>query len=294
MPWVQLRFVTDEKTAEPLSDALLDVGASAVTFEDAADQPIFEPPPGALPLWRDVTVVALFEAETVADAVLANLALQLAPLPVPASTCQIVEDQDWERAWLADFRPMQFGSRLWVVPTAYEPPDPNGINISLDPGLAFGTGTHATTALCLEWMDRRIHAGATVVDFGCGSGILAIAAAKLGAARVWAVDIDPQALQATAANAAANSVSELLSLHLADNFSAPLVDVLVANILANPLIELSDYFAKLIRPGGLIALSGILADQADSVVNVYLRDFDLNSSEFKDGWAIVSGERKRV
>lgn len=292
MPWIQLRFATDEKNAEPLSDGLLDLGASAVTFEDAADQPIFEPPPGALPLWRDVTVVALFEEHADVDAVLEELSAQLSPQPVPACTRQIIEDQDWERAWLVDFKPMQFGTRLWVVPTAFTPPDPAAINISLDPGLAFGTGTHATTALCLEWLDGHLQSGVTVLDFGCGSGILAIAAAKLGAEKVWAVDIDPQALQATEVNARANDVADALSLHLPADFSAPAVDVLVANILANPLIELSARFAGLIRPGGLIALSGILAEQAESVRHAYEENFDLAPSVLKDGWVMISGLRK--
>jgi len=292
MPWIQLRFATDEKNADRLSDALLDLGASAVTFEDAADQPLFEPPPGALPMWREVTVVALFEEGTDVDSVLADLSAAVAPFPVPACERQVLEDQDWERVWLTDFKPMQFGPRLWVVPTAYTPPDPNAVNILLDPGLAFGTGTHATTALCLGWLDANLDPAATVLDFGCGSGILAIAAAKLGAAKVWAVDIDPQAILATESNARANAVFDALSLHLPADFASPVVDVLVANILANPLVELSSKFAELVRPGGLIALSGILAEQADTVADAYRAEFDLAPNVIKDGWVLISGRRR--
>ncbi|MDH4273921.1 MAG: 50S ribosomal protein L11 methyltransferase [Gammaproteobacteria bacterium] len=269
MSWWQIHYATDAQHADALSDHLNELGAVSVTYADDADQPLFEPPPGATPLWRAVKVTGLFEVQTDIDAVAAAVAARSGHLPVAEGGITRLEDQDWTRAWLQYFKPMQFGARLWVVPTAYEPPDPAAVNIRLDPGLAFGTGTHATTALCLQWLGGHPLVGLDVIDFGCGSGILAVGAALLGARQVWAVDIDPQALVATRDNAQLNGVSTSIHTGLAKALNAPPVDIVVANILALPLCELAADLAMRVKPGGWIVLSGLLKDQFEQVSAAY-------------------------
>ena len=292
MPWSQLTFRTDPEHAEPLEDLLLGLGASAVTLKDAADQPLYEPDPGTTPLWRQTLVTALFPGDTDLAAIEQALADARQHQPVPAWQHHVVEDQDWERAWMDDFKPMRFGKRLWIVPSWHQPPDPEAVNLLLDPGLAFGTGTHPTTALCLEWLDASDLAGKQVVDYGCGSGILAIAAARLGANRVLATDIDPQALQATRDNAERNDVATHIEVCLPDRLPACQADIVLANILAGPLEALAPRLAGLVRPGGSAVLSGLLAEQAEPLRQIYARHFFMQPANVLDGWARLSGTRK--
>ncbi|MBL4570963.1 MAG: 50S ribosomal protein L11 methyltransferase [Alcanivorax sp.] len=293
MAWLQLHLATTEAHADAFQSALEDMGACAVTLTDGADQPVFEPPPGARPLWQNTVVSALFDADR--DPALILAALQQQGLDAQAHHHEMLDDQVWERAWMDDFAPMRFGERLWIVPSWSESPDPQAVNLKLDPGLAFGTGTHETTALCLEWLDRADLQGKTVLDFGCGSGVLAIAALLLGAGNATGTDIDPQALTASEDNARNNGVADGLSLYLPENLPAQYCcDVLVANILAGPLVELADQLAGYCRPGGTLALSGILAEQAESVRAAYTPWFDLNPTTQQGDWVRIDGVRRKT
>ncbi|MGH8399376.1 MAG: 50S ribosomal protein L11 methyltransferase, partial [Gammaproteobacteria bacterium] len=271
MPWLQLELTLNAAETECVETALLNAGALAVTFTDATDEPLYQTDLAQPRLWSDTRVTSLFPASTDPDALRAVLLAALSTLPVHQFTT--LEDREWSREWLKEFNPKRFGQRLWIVPSAHEPPDPKAVNVLLDPGLAFGTGTHATTALCLEWLDGAELMGKTVIDYGCGSGILAIAAARLGAKSVRAVDLDPQALVATRENAARNRVTSTLQISLPDTLSTAPADVLLANILAVPLIELAPRFAALLKSGGELVLSGILDSQRDEIHNVYARWF---------------------
>ncbi len=291
MAWLQLHLATTEQHADAFQAALENLGACAVSLTDGADQPVFEPPPGTRPLWQNTVVTALFDPEHDPD--LIKAALELQGLSADAMHHEVLEDQAWERAWMDDFAPMRFGERLWIVPSWTEAPDTKGINLKLDPGLAFGTGTHETTALCLEWLDGNNLTDQTVLDFGCGSGVLAIAALLLGAREAVGTDIDPQALIASEDNAGNNGVAERLSLYLPEEMPQPFhCDVLVANILAGPLVELSALLAGYCRPGSKLALSGILAEQAESVREAYAPWFDLNPTSQKGDWVRIDGIRK--
>ncbi|MEJ2180588.1 MAG: 50S ribosomal protein L11 methyltransferase [Gammaproteobacteria bacterium] len=202
MPWIQISFDCSKDLSTIISEALSDVGAASVTLQDAADQPLLEPGVGETPLWEQVIVTGLFDAATDIDSLASQIQIAIAPEKLPQWRASSVEDKAWEREWMKHFHPMRFGRRTWICPSWQSPPQPDAVNILLDPGLAFGTGTHPTTALCLEWLDQHIQGGEKVIDFGCGSGILGIGALKLGAREVWAVDNDPQALVATRDNAA--------------------------------------------------------------------------------------------
>lgn len=293
MAWLQLHLATTEAHADAFQSALEDMGACAVTLTDGADQPVFEPPPGARPLWQNTVVSALFDADR--DPALILAALQQLGLEAKAHHHETLDDQVWERTWMDDFAPMRFGERLWIVPSWSEAPDPQAVNLKLDPGLAFGTGTHETTALCLEWLDRADLQGKAVLDFGCGSGVLAIAALLLGAGNATGTDIDPQALTASEDNARNNGVADGLSLYLPENLPAEYrCDVLVANILAGPLVELANQLAGYCRPGGTLALSGILAEQAESVRAAYTPWFDLNPTTQQGDWVRIDGVRRKT
>ncbi len=294
MPWLQITVETKETESERIAAALHEAGAAAVTLQDAADQPLFQLQPGETPLWAETHVIGLFEEGADAEAILAQLQDPDAGSAPLRSRVTTLPDQDWERAWMDQFHPMRFGERLWVVPHWHTPPDPDAVNIMLDPGLAFGTGTHPTTALCLEWLDGEALREKTVIDFGCGSGILAIAAAKLGAARVWAVDHDPQALQATRDNARANGVADIISTCTAEDLPAPQADVLLANILAAPIISLAPHFAALLHPGGRVLLSGILAAQADEVLEKYRTWFTMAPVAVREEWIRAHGRRNNT
>jgi ribosomal protein L11 methyltransferase len=292
MPWLQLRLAITPEQAEIYEDALLGVGAVSVTFMDAEDQPIFEPDLGTTPLWSHTHLLALFEADTDEANLLAHLEL-LTGGTLPEHQLERIEDQDWERSWMDNFQPMRFGRRLWIVPSWHAAPEPEAVNLLLDPGLAFGTGTHPTTALCLEWLDGQDLGGQHVLDFGCGSGILAIAALLLGAQRAVGTDIDPQALEASRDNAARNGIAaERLPLYLPADLPTEAADVLVANILAGPLVSLAPQLAGLVKPGGRLALSGILAEQAAEVRAAYSDAFILDPTAEKDGWVRISGVRR--
>lgn len=294
MPWLQLRLAITPEQAEPMEDLLLGLGAVSVTFMDAEDQPIFEPDLGTTPLWQHTHLLALFEADTERQPLL-DLLQQLWQQPLPEYQFEDIADQDWERSWMDNFQPMRFGRRLWIVPSWHEAPDSQAVNLLLDPGLAFGTGTHPTTALCLEWLDGQDVRGLNAIDFGCGSGILAIAALLLGAERVTGTDIDPQALEASRDNAQRNGIAdERFPLYLPEAMPAEPADLLLANILAGPLVSLAPQLSSLVRPGGRIALSGILAEQTEEILAAYRDAFELDPVAEKDGWIRVTGVRRGV
>ncbi len=288
MSWLQVSIRSTATETPRIESLLEELGAVSVTLLDAEDEPVLEPDIGTTPLWSDTLVVALFPVDTTTE--LLHEQLAAAGVAVERLVFEELADRDWEREWMAHFQPTRFGQRLWIVPSWAAAPEPDAINLLLDPGLAFGTGTHPTTALCLTWLDRQHLAGLTVLDFGCGSGILAIAALLLGAARALATDIDPQALEATAANGSRNDVRHLHCLAPADLPSDP-VDIVIANILANPLLSLAADLAARVRPGGRIALSGILAEQAASVTTAYAQWFAMDEPENRDGWVLLSGVR---
>lgn len=290
MPWLQLSFDAVDRDPEQLSALLMEFGAVAVSLLDGAGQPIYEPPPGATPLWSNTRITGLFEFDADLDTVERRLCATLRCASLPGRARTTVADQDWARVWMADFHPMRFGQRLWICPSTAAPPEPDAVNIMLDPGLAFGTGTHPTTALCLEWLDAHPPTALTVVDYGCGSGVLAIAAAKLGAVRVHAVDIDPQALLATRQNAAANAVAAQVDVCLANELAS--CDLILANILAGPLQNLAAQFAALLRPGGQVVLAGLLESQADELLAAYAPWFEFSGTAVRDGWTRLAGRRK--
>lgn len=301
MAWQLLEMVAGAESAEKLAEALLAAGALSVSIEDAeagtlTERPLFgEPefaPEGAplVPLWSQNRVVALLGADA-EPARLAEEAARAAGLALPPRFAVAwQEDEDWVRKTQAQFDPIRVSPRLWIVPSWHTPPDPGALNIRLDPGLAFGTGSHPTTRLCLEWLDEALAPGATLLDYGCGSGILAIAAARLGAHDVTAVDIDPQALAAAEANARANEVS--IAFALPEELGAAQYDVVVANILSNPLKVLAPGLASRVRPGGHIVLSGILASQTEEIEALYGRWFDMEVPRLADGWALLFGRRR--
>jgi ribosomal protein L11 methyltransferase len=312
MPWLQLTLIIDRDHAEQAESALEEAGALSVTLDDAADEPqasdaepvaggVWEPAPNAQPLWQRVRITGLFDDDAAgliaARAAADSLGTQALAPPVIST----LDDRAWERVWLETFRPTRFGRRLWVCPRGERPdgadaPDWRGIVLDLDPGLAFGTGHHPTTALCLTWLDGLPLAGARVLDYGCGSGILAIAALKLGAAAAIAVDHDPQALQATRENALDNAVAERLSVYHPDQLPAQLADqpanVVVANILAGPLVALAPRLAALAAPGAALGLSGILAHQADTVAPAYAPHFCMAPVQTRAEWALLTGRRR--
>ena len=291
MAWIQIRLNSTNECAEAISDFLEELGSVSVTFMDSQDTPIFEPLPGETRLWGNTDVIALFDAETDMNPILT--ALQESQLLEQGFAYKIeqIEDKDWEREWMDNFHPMKFGKRLWICPTWREIPEPDAVNVMLDPGLAFGTGTHPTTALCLEWLDSLDLEGKTVIDLGCGSGILAIAALKLGAKSAVGIDIDPQAILASRNNAEANGVADRLQLFLSDDKPADLkADVVVANILAGPLKELYPVISQLPKAQGDLGLSGILATQAQSVCDAYAQTFELDPVVEREEWCRITGK----
>ncbi|MBR9727514.1 50S ribosomal protein L11 methyltransferase [Shewanella intestini] len=293
MPWIQLRIVTDGPHADALSDQLMEEGSVSITFEDEKDTPIYEPKLGETPLWNSTIVIALFEAEHDLAPVVERL--KLLPYLGESINYKIeqVEDKDWVREWMDSFHPIQFGERLWICPSWRDIPNPEAVNVILDPGLAFGTGTHPTTALCLEWLDSLDLSDKEVIDFGCGSGILAIAAIKLGAKKVTGVDIDYQAIDASKANAERNGVADQLALYLPENQPQHLqADILVANILAGPLKELAPLIAEKVKTGGQLALSGLLHEQAQEVAEFYSQWFEMEPVSHKEDWSRLNGVRK--
>lgn len=292
MPWLQVRLAIQPEQAEHWEDTLLELGAVSVTFMDGEDQPIYEPDLGTTPLWSHTHLLALFEDDVDAHALEQHLKL-IGGDTTPELEIERIEDQDWERSWMDNFHPMRFGQRLWIVPSWHAAPEPDAVNLLLDPGLAFGTGTHPTTALCLEWLDGQPLDGCNVLDFGCGSGILAIAAKLLGAKQLTCTDIDIQALEATRDNSNRNGIAaEDMLVYLPEDMPQQQFDVVLANILAGPLVTLAPQLIEHTRSGGRIALSGILAEQAQEVRDAYSDAFELDPTAEKDGWVCISGVRR--
>lgn len=295
MPWIQIKLNATNENAESISDMLMEeTGALSVTFLDAQDTPVFEPLPGETRLWGDTDILALYDANIDTNRIIEQIKFsQMLPADF-AYKIEQIEDKDWEREWMDNFHPMKFGQRLWVCPSWREIPEPDAVNVLLDPGLAFGTGTHPTTALCLEWLDGLDLTNKTVIDFGCGSGILAIAAIKLGAKKVIGIDIDPQAIIASKDNAGRNGVADQLELYLPQNQPEDLkADVVVANILAGPLRELSPVIKGLLKDNGLLAMSGILETQAEDVANYYRDEFTVDPIVEQNEWCRISGVKNR-
>ena len=264
---------------------------------DGADEPVFEPIKGTTPLWQDTRVMGLFEADTNGDVLLQHLSSgwqeAFPHITFPSHKLEILEDKDWERQWMDRFEPIQFGEHLWVCPSWKPVPDPSAANLMLDPGLAFGTGSHPTTALCLQWIAEQNWQTKTVIDYGCGSGILAIGAILMGAEYVVGVDNDTQALTATIDNAQRNGIAaEKIPVFLPENTPSEAVDVMLANILAGPLIDMASRLAELTKTGGLIALSGILEHQASAVIDAYEPWFDMHSVVSKEDWVRIDGTKR--
>ncbi|MBJ7550652.1 50S ribosomal protein L11 methyltransferase [Marinomonas ostreistagni] len=294
MPWLQIRVHTTPDHVPAFEDAMLDCGALVVTFEDVHDDPVYEPDLNTTPLWKHTRVTGLFEADADLEQirhVVEHKAEQLGQPNIDLKI-EILEDKDWIREWMDSYHPIQFGKRLWVCPSWREVPDEHAVNLILDPGLAFGTGTHPTTALCLEWLDSIDCQDKSIIDYGCGSGILGIAGLLLGAKSMVGIDIDPQAVEATQANAERNNIKP-------DHYEVKLppyegdlqADIVVANILAGPLAELSDTISKLVKQGGMLALSGILESQAHSVVEAYKPWFKIESIVEKEEWVRIVAKK---
>ena len=291
MPFQQLVIELDGADIARAEEACARLGALAVSLADAGDEPLLEPAPGETPLWRSVRLLALFAETADASVAAATLAVVLG-LPPGRVGIERVEDRAWEREWLRDFRPMRFGRRLWICPTGQRPSGPAAVVLELDPGLAFGTGTHATTALCLEWLDGHIRCGERLLDYGCGSGILALAALMLGAAAATAYDFDPQALLATRENAAKNGLTGKVAVVDRPERIAGEFDVVLANILAGPLIELAPRLATRAHAGGEIVLAGMLESQAREVAQAYRPWFDIGPAAEREGWSLLAGRRR--
>lgn len=286
--WIQCIIPCMTSELEFIELALENIGAASVTYRDAEDQPILEPAPGETPLWEKLEVVGLFK-DVEAGAIKQALA-PLLPQLMNKIYFEKLEDRVWETAWEDHFKPMSFGKRLWICPSSEEPPVKDAVNIILDPGLAFGTGTHPTTAMCLRWLDKIIQGQEIVIDYGCGSGILSLAAIKLGAKLVYAIDNDPQALLATRENAERNNIDPAKIICLSpEAFTAIKADVLVANILANPLMSLAKKFAGYLKEKGKIALSGILYAQHEEVIAAYKPWFHIEGEEIEEDWVSLSG-----
>ncbi|MGQ3887989.1 50S ribosomal protein L11 methyltransferase [Legionella sp. CNM-1927-20] len=283
--WYQLEIeVCRPDEVDNLSDILETSGALSITLSDKNDDPVLEPLPGATPLWPEVTIKALFLYEEIAQELAYNLSKLYTHLQINIST---LPDQDWERAWMDDFKPQCFGERLWVCPSWIDPPKPMAINLILDPGLAFGTGTHPTTQLCLTWLAKADLSHKVIIDYGCGSGILALAALKLGVQLAHAVDIDPQALQATQSNAKVNQINEQQLIITTPDKLTDKADLLIANILLTPLLQLKAKFKQLLNKQGILVVSGILNDQAATLIEAYKNDFVHQQTDNLADWSLL-------
>lgn len=303
MGWLNVSFPCRAASSEALCDALLDAGALSAAIEDAdrgtaAETPQFgEPGMDLSPQWENSRVIALFADDAPVAHMVENAFAALADTPhayrvIPTYAVEMVAEENWVEKTQAQFAPIAISPRLWIVPSWHEAPDPQAVNLVLDPGMAFGTGSHPTTHLCLNWLEATLQGGESLLDYGCGSGILALAAAKFGARNVWGVDIDPQALIAARANAESNGVE--LVLH---DSNTPLTeqqqfDVVVANILANPLRVLAPMLCRHVRAGGKLALSGLLAEQAEEIAAIYEPWIQLSVFATLDGWVCLSGQKR--
>ena len=290
--WIQIKLRTTNQSADTIAELLEQLGALAVSYTDAEDSPILEPKPGERRLWPNTEVTGLLEQGTDPKPILAVLKQLLGDhIPMVATT---LEDKNWIRAWMDQFKPLKFGQHLWICPSWLSVDEKDSVVVMLDPGLAFGTGTHPTTSLCLSYLDSLDLKDQDILDYGCGSGILAIAALKLGAKSATGVDIDEQALIASKENAKRNGVEDKLQLIMGTDkkLDLPQFPITVANILAGPLAELEPIIASLTQSGGKLALSGILSEQADSVIEAYSKDFVMNKVKDLDGWALLTGTKK--
>ena len=292
MGWRQFVMHLEQLEPERIEEILGRHGALAVTLTDAADEPVLEPAPGETPLWGQTRITGLFPIDADFDALTLDLLASLGVERLPDYWLEDLADREWEREWERDFQPMRFGRRLWVCPSGHEVSDLDAVVIRLDPGLAFGTGTHPTTALCLAFLDSENMEGRRMLDYGCGSGVLAIAAVLLGAASATGVDIDPQALVAAGSNSVANGVGGRLALLPGNADCGSAYDVVVANILARPLIDMAPRLAASIAPGGRLALSGILTNQADAVQAAYEAWIDFDPPRSSDDWVLLTGTKQ--
>ncbi len=292
MHWIQITIETDKDQSGLIDSYLCEQGALSVTFADAGDQPMFEPEPGTTPLWEAVRVIGMFDAQAPIDKILGNLEVANNG-KLPPHRIEILEDKDWVREWMDSYQPVKLGQRLWICPSWHKPPEPGAVNLMLDPGLAFGTGTHPTTNLCLQWLETADLDNLTVTDYGCGSGILGIASKLLGSRHVTAIDIDPQALLATRQNAEKNGIPpEHILVEFPENHDGKKTDLVIANILAGPLIELASLLSSLVKTGGNIILSGILSPQTEKIVSAYNPWFDFKAAKELDGWVLLEGRRR--
>ena len=291
MQWIQLIIPCSRHYSGDVESAVLETGALSVTLQDAADQPILEPAVGETPLWDDCVMTALFPSETDTKSIDEQLSSTLPDKLI--KRWEQLEDKDWSQEWKQHFQPLKCGRRLWICPSWIAPPDSSGVNLSLDPGLAFGTGSHPTTHLCLRWLDQQDLNGKTVIDYGCGSGILGIAALLLGAKQVIAVDNDPQALLASRDNAERNNIAaDRLTTYLPEDVPANLLaDVMVANILAPPLISLAPKLCAMTKPKGLLCLAGLLENQIDAVSAPYSEQFMFSQPSIESEWAQLSAQK---
>ncbi|MEP7245703.1 MAG: 50S ribosomal protein L11 methyltransferase [Gammaproteobacteria bacterium] len=289
--FLELSFELGALDADVAEAACFGCGAVSVTYTDMRDDPVLEPAPGEFRLWPSTRLQALFSENTEAAGASRALAEALG-IPLERIAATPVADRAWEREWLKDFHAMRFGTRLWVCPHHETVSEPGAVVVRLDPGLAFGTGTHPTTALCLEWLDGHVESGDNIIDYGCGSGILAVAAVKLGARQAHCFDIDPQALIATRDNAAANAMETQVVVHdSAADLPQP-VDIVVANILSGPLCSLAPSFAQLVKPGGALVLAGLMEHQTAEVTEACGAWFDMRSFAKRDDWVGLSGRRR--
>lgn len=286
MSWLRVIIDAHRDEADTVEQVLTDSGALSVSLEDRQDEPMFEYAPGDMPLWSETRLTGLYAAGTDTTAIIDQVTDTLGHTPIQTAVEEMI-DQDWERVWLERFQPIEVGRGLWICPTQMDPPEPQAVTVFIDPGLAFGSGTHPTTAMCLDWLSRHDLSGKNVLDYGCGSGILAIAALKLGAATALATDIDPQALTVTTDNARLNGVEANLATCLPDKVTGQF-DVVVANILSGPLVELADTLSGYVKAGGHLVLSGILESQTQDILAAYGGRFALAVTE-RDGWIRADG-----
>ena len=291
--WLQCICHTTKKASQTLEKVFEGAGALSITWQDAKDNPVLEPLPGETPLWDSLVITALFEADADLTALTDVLDAHRDDWEIQQYSIEPLQDQVWERVWMKDYHPMKFGDNLWIYPSNHPMPDDNSVKIHLDPGLAFGTGTHPTTALCLEWLDQNPPHQLDVFDYGCGSGVLAIAAAKLGAKHIVATDIDPQGLTATLDNMQRNDIPDsAIERCLPEDCPDAQADLMIANILCGPLIELHPQLSALTKKNGLIVLSGILSEQQESIIETYSSDFKNFDVKILDNWVRISATKK--
>ncbi len=292
MAWHQISVITQENLAPQLADFFSDLGAVSVTYMDAEDEPVYEPAIGETKIWSNTQVIALYELDADPELIKSQVYKQFNNDDLHDWVYEAIADQEWERAWMEYYKPMKFADRLWVCPTDQEQVESGTVCLTLDPGLAFGTGTHPTTALCLEWLASHELSTKTVIDYGCGSGILAVASVLLGAKVAHAVDIDPQAITATESNALKNKVVDKIKTYLPEHFTPFQADIVLANILAKPLIDMAEQICALVISGGQLVLSGILYEQAESVISAYQHQIIFSPLVQQEDWIRLEGVKR--